>query len=268
MNTVHRSPRALRLLAAVGGILLVLPVLAMVWRIPWSAVGEVFSQRSTHQALALSVRTSVLATTLGFFVGLPLAWVLAFEEFPGKRVLRALCVLPMVLPPVVGGVILLFVLGRRGMVGAPLYDVFGWQFAFTEKAAVVAQFFVAAPFFIVVMESAFQQVDPRLVGVARSLGAHPWYVLRHVTLPVVRPSVIAGLVLMWARALGEFGATITFAGNTPGRTQTLPLAIYTSLEGDGDASLIMSLLLILVSFTVLVSMRARWMTAVFHRGGS
>lgn len=268
MRSPHPRPVGVSFVAFVGALLLALPVLSMAARMPWSAVGDVVSQKTTRDALVLSVRTSMMATALGFVLGLPLAWVLAFEDFPGKRIVRALCVLPMVLPPVVGGVILLFVLGRRGVVGAALYDLFGWQFAFTEKAAVLAQFFVAAPFFIVVMESAFQQVDPGLVGVARSLGARPWYVLRRVTLPMVRPSIVAALVLTWARALGEFGATITFAGNTPGRTQTLPLAIYTSLESNGDASLVLSLLLVIVSLAVLVSMRAKWMTSVFARGAS
>ena len=266
MNRGQRRPAGMRALAVVGALLLTMPVVAMLARMPWSSVPDVLGDASTRTALWLSMRTSVAATALALVIGMPVAWVLAHEDFPGKRVVRAVCVLPMVLPPVVGGVILLYVFGRRGVVGQPLDELFGWRFAFTEQAAVLAQFFVAAPFFVVVMESAFQQVDPDLVNVARVLGGRPWHVIRKVTLPLVRPSIVAGLVLTWARALGEFGATITFAGNTPGRTQTLPLAIYTALETDSDAALVLSLLLVLVSTCVLVSMRARWVSG-FMGGG-
>lgn len=247
-------------------ILVVLPVVALCARVPWSALDDVVRDPTVRAALWLSVRTSIVATVLSVVVGLPVAWLLAGPEFPGKKVVRALCVLPMVLPPVVGGVALLFVFGRRGVVGEPLFDAFGVRLAFTETAAVLAQFFVAVPFFIVVMESAFQQVDPQFIGVARSLGARPWHVVRRVTLPLVAPSFVAALVLTWARALGEFGATITFAGNTPGRTQTLPLAIYTSLEQNSDAALLMSVLLIVVSMIVLVSLRRKWLQGATSGG--
>jgi molybdate transport system permease protein len=261
-----RSPRGVIPVAMVGLLLLALPIIAMLIRVPWSAVPEIVTDESNRSALFLSLRTSVLATLLSVAVGAPVAWLIAHHTFPGMRIIRALCVLPMVLPPVVGGVALIYVLGKNGVIGQYLWDWFGIRIAFTESAAVLAQFFVAAPYFIVVMESAFTSVDPALVGVSRSLGARPWNVLLHVQLPLVRPALIAGLVLTWARALGEFGATITFAGNTQGRTQTLPLAVYTALESGRDAALLLSVVLIVVSFTVLVSLRAHWTSGVFRRG--
>lgn len=250
-----------------GIVVVSLPVVALMFKVPWRSFDDVLGDPATRTALWLSLRTSLCTTVLAVIVGLPVAWVLADAHFPGKKLVRAICVLPMVLPPVVGGVALLFVFGRRGVLGAPLFDHFGVRLAFTETAAIIAQFFVAVPFFIVVMESAFRQVDPHITGVARTLGAGPWRVARSVTVPMVLPSFVAALVLTWARALGEFGATITFAGNTPGRTQTLPLAIYTALEQNGDAALVMSVLLIAVSLTVLVSMRSRWLSGAMSGGG-
>lgn len=244
-----------------------LPIVVLVARVPWGSVGEVIGDPSVRDALWLSLRTSVVTVMLCWVTGLPVAWMLAHARFPGKTLVRAVCVMPMVLPPVVGGVALLNVLGRRGAVGGPLEDFLGVGIAFTPTATVLAQFFVAVPFFIVVMESALLQVDPQIGPVARSLGARPWYVLGRVTVPMVMPSFVAATVLTWARALGEFGATITFAGNTPGRTQTLPLAIYSSLEANDDAAMVLSALLIAVSVIVLVSMRSRWLSGVTRAGG-
>ncbi len=263
-----KTPRGLGIAASIGLLLLVLPVLAMLIRVPWSALGDIATNSSHRSALILSLRTSVLATVLAVVVGAPVAWLLAYHRFPGMRVVRALCVLPMVLPPVVGGVALIYVLGKNGVIGQYLWEWFGFRLAFTEMAAVIAQFFVAAPYFIVVMESAFASVDPTLIGVSRSLGARPWHTLLRVQLPLVKPALIAGLVLTWARALGEFGATITFAGNTERRTQTLPLAVYTELEAGSDAALLLSFILVIVSFTVLVSLRSHWTQGVLRRGSS
>lgn len=261
------QPRGIAALAVVAVALLAFPLVAVVLRQPWGSLWEAVSSESSRQALWLSLRTSAVTTLLALGVGLPFAWLLATRSLRGASIFRALCVLPMVLPPVVGGVALLYAFGRQGVLGGILDDWFGVRLAFTETAVVLSQFFVAAPFFIVVMESAFQQMDPRLVGAARTLGAGPWYTLARVILPVVRPSLIAGLVLTWARALGEFGATITFAGNTPGRTQTLPLAISSSLEAGNDAALALSFLMMVVSLVILVGLRGRWMPAL-RRGGT
>lgn len=268
MTVPVSPPRGLTTLAAVGIAFLTLPIVAVLFRMPWSSLGDIISDDVNRTALFLSLRTSLFATLLSIIVGIPIAYVLAFHTFVGSRIIRALCVLPMVLPPVVGGVALIYVLGKNGVVGQYLWEWFGLRLAFTESAAVLAQFFVAAPFFIVTMESAFASLDPGVVGVSRTLGASPWYSLVRVQLPMVLPAMVAGIVLTWARALGEFGATITFAGNTQGRTQTLPLAVYSALESGSDGALLLSFLLIAVSFTVLVALRSRWTTGLAQRRSS
>lgn len=264
MRSRRSAPRGMRVAAIVGMTVLASPIAAMLVRVPWSSALDVVTDEANRTALVLSLRTSLFATALSVIVGLPVAWWIAHHDFPGKRFVRALCVLPMVLPPVVGGVALLYVFGRNGVFGQYLWEWFGIRLAFTEAAAVLAQFFVAVPFFVVVMESAFQNVDPQLVGVARTLGARPWYAVRHIEVPLIRPALVAGLVLTWARALGEFGATITFAGNTAGRTQTLPLAVYSALEAGSDAALLLSVLLVIISITVLVSLRSHWTTGAMR----
>lgn len=259
-------PRGLALIGLPAAALVIVPVAAVVWRTPWSNFWSAVSNDASHTALVLSLRTSVVATLLALIFGTPLAWCLANSNLRGRSLVRALIVLPMVLPPVVGGVALLFAFGRRGLMGGLLNDWFGIRLAFTETATVMAQFFVAAPFFVVVMEAAFEQVDQRVVGAARTFGAGPWRTYLTVTIPLVRPSLIAATVLTWARALGEFGATITFAGNTPGRTQTVPLAVYSALESGDDSALALSMLMVIVSVAVLVALRGRWLGAL-RRGG-
>lgn len=260
-------PRGLAFLGLPAAGLVIVPIVAVVWRTPWSSFWSSISNDTSRTALALSLRTSLVATLLALVFGTPLAWMLANSQFRGRALVRALLVLPMVLPPVVGGVALLFAFGRRGLVGGVLDDWFGIRLAFTETATVMAEFFVAAPFFIVVMEAAFQQVDQRVLGAARTFGAGPWRCFLTVTVPLVRPSLIAGLVLTWARALGEFGATITFAGNTPGRTQTVPLAVYSALESGDDSALALSMLMVAVSVAILVGLRTRWIGPL-RRGGA
>jgi molybdate transport system permease protein len=259
-------PRGLALIGLPAAALVIVPIAAVVWRTPWSNFWSAVSNDASRTALVLSLRTSVVATLLALIFGTPLAWFLANSNLRGRSLVRALIILPMVLPPVVGGVALLFAFGRRGLMGGLLNDWFGIRLAFTETATVMAQFFVAAPFFVVVMEAAFDQVDQRVVGAARTFGAGPWRTFLTVTIPLVGPSLIAATVLTWARALGEFGATITFAGNTPGRTQTVPLAVYSALESGNDSALALSMLMVIVSVAVLVALRGRWMGAL-RRGG-
>lgn len=259
-------PRGLALIGLPAAALVIVPIAAVVWRTPWSNFWSAVSNDASRTALVLSLRTSVVATLLALIFGTPLAWFLANSNLRGRSLVRALIILPMVLPPVVGGVALLFAFGRRGLMGGLLNDWFGIRLAFTETATVMAQFFVAAPFFVVVMEAAFEQVDQRVVGAARTFGAGPWRTFLTVTIPLVGPSLIAATVLTWARALGEFGATITFAGNTPGRTQTVPLAVYSALESGNDSALALSMLMVIVSVAVLVALRGRWMGAL-RRGG-
>lgn len=260
------SPRGFLIIAITCAILIALPLVALIIRVPWTNFWSSLSSDAATTALFLSARTSLITTSLAVITGLPLAWLLAHRNFPGIAFVRALCVLPMVLPPVVGGVALLYAFGTKGLIGSALDNWWGIRLGFTQTAAILAQYFVAVPFFIVVMESAFQQFDQRLAHAARTLGAGPWRTFVTVTLPVVRPALIAGVVLTWARALGEFGATITFAGNTPGRTQTLPLAIYTAFESGDDQALVLSFIMMAVSFVVLVLLRQHWISAL-KRGG-
>jgi molybdate transport system permease protein len=199
-------------------------------------------------------------------LGVPLAWVQARVVYPGRNVVRALTLLPMVLPPVVGGIALLLALGRRGLVGQYLDDA-GVHLPFHVMGAVLAETFVAMPFLVITAEAAFRSVDRRYEEAARSLGSSRWSAFRRVTLPMIRPSLVAGAVLCWARALGEFGATITFAGNTPGKTQTLPLFVYATLEGSHpDAAIVLSLVLVAVSLVValvaLIGLRNRWLSTL------
>jgi molybdate transport system permease protein len=247
--------------AVLGALLFALPLAGLLWRAPWGSAWEVLSTQAARDALRLSLVTSLSATGIAIVLGVPLAWVQARVDYPGKRVVRAMTTLPMVLPPVVGGVALLLALGRRGIVGSQL-DKVGVNLPFTTAGAVVAETFVAMPFLVLTLEAAFRSSDRRLEDAARTLGAGRFTVFRRVTLPLVAPSLIAGVVLCWARALGEFGATITFAGNLQGTTQTLPLFVYIKLEGSNpDSAIVLSLVLLVISFVVLIALRDRWLTA-------
>ncbi|HEV3225991.1 MAG TPA: ABC transporter permease [Acidimicrobiales bacterium] len=247
-------------IAAIGALLFALPLAGLVWRAPWSSAWETLRSQPARDALRLSLVTSSSATAVALVLGVPLAWVQARVEYPGKRLVRALTTLPMVLPPVVGGVALLLALGRRGIVGSQL-DRVGVNLPFTTAGAVVAEAFVAMPFLVLTLEAAFRTSDQRLEEAARTLGAGRFTVFRRVTLPLVTPALVAGTVLCWARALGEFGATITFAGNLQGTTQTLPLFVYIKLEGSNpDSAIVLSLVLLAVSLAVLIALRDRWLT--------
>ena len=244
-------------LAAVALAMLLLPLLALVVRVPWSALGTLATDPAVVTALRLSLVTSTAALALATVLGLPLAWLFARTEFRGKSVVRAFAVLPMVLPPVVAGFALLLAFGRRGIVGAPLASLTGVTLPFSTAGVVLAEAFVAMPFLVVTVESGLRLVDTRLEDAAATLGASRWMVLRRVTLPLLAPSLGAGLALTWARALGEFGATITFAGNLSGRTQTVPLAVYLLLESNPGAAELLSVCLLAVSVTILVALRGR-----------
>jgi molybdate transport system permease protein len=255
------APAALLVLAALGGAFFVLPLIGLVLRAPWGATWDELRSPEVLMALRLSMLASLSATAIALFVGVPLAWTFARLDFPGRSVLRAVTVLPMVLPPVVGGVALLLAFGRRGLLGGWLASTFGVHLPFTTAGAIMAETFVAMPFLVITVEAGLRSMDPRFEEAARTLGASRWTVFWRVTLPLVRPSLAAGAVLCWARALGEFGATITFAGNFPGRTQTMPLAVYLALETNPDAAIVLSLLLLVVSLAVLIGLRDRWLGA-------
>jgi molybdate transport system permease protein len=242
-------------LAAVSLAFLALPLVGLLQRTEWSALWEQLSRPGTVEALRLSLVCSSSAAVLSVVLGTPLAWTLARTDLPGRGLLRGLVLLPMVLPPVVGGVALLSAFSLRSPLGGWLHDAFGVQLTFTTAGAIMAETFVAMPFYVIAVEAALRAVDRRYEEVAAQLGAGGAAVFRRVTLPTIAPSVAAGAVLAWARALGEFGATITFAGNLQGRTQTLPLAVYVALESDRDTAIALSLVLVAVSLTVLIAMR-------------
>ncbi|GAA0898565.1 ABC transporter permease [Virgisporangium aurantiacum] len=258
MRRVQRAPLALLVPAALGLVFLTLPLAGLLIRAPWSTMPQRLTEPGVLTALRLSLQTATLATALCLVLGVPLAWVLARVEFPGRRLVRALVTVPLVLPPVVGGVALLLVFGRRGLVGEWLDATFGITLPFTTTGVVLAEAFVAMPFLVIAVEGALRGADSRYEEAAATLGAGRWTTFTHVTLPLVAPGVAAGAVLCWARALGEFGATITFAGNFPGRTQTMPLAVYLALETDLDAAIVLSLILLTVSVVILAALRDKW----------
>lgn len=257
----HRIPYALLLPALLGLAFLVLPLAGLLIRAPWSAVPEQLSSPEVWQALRLSLLCATAATGVSLVLGVPLAWLLARTDFPGRRIIRALVTLPLVLPPVVGGVALLLVLGRNGIVGRWLDSAFGITLPFHTSGVVIAEAFVAMPFLVISVEGALRAADPRYEEAAATLGASRLTAFRRVTLPLIAPGIGAGAVLAWARALGEFGATITFAGNFPGQTQTMPLAVYLAMESDPEAAIALSLVLLTVSIAVLAGLRDRWMSA-------
>ena len=255
----RRPPALVGGAAALGLALFVLPLVGLVQRADWSGLADHLRSPVATSAMRLSISTSLTATALAMALGLPLAWVLARTDVPGRSAIRALVLLPMVLPPVVGGVALLSAFSRSSPLGGWLYDAFGIQLTFSRAGVVLAEAFVSMPFFVITVEAALRNLDDRYEQVAAGLGASPGQVFRRVTLPLIAPAVAAGAILTWARALGEFGATITFAGNIIGRTQTLPLAVYLQLESDPQGAIALSLVLLAVSFVVLVGLRDRWL---------
>nr|WP_283251677.1 ABC transporter permease [Aeromicrobium duanguangcaii] len=243
--------------AVLGLALLVLPVTGLVVRVDWQDFVSLVTTEESRAALWLSLRTAATSTALCLVLGVPLALVLARSSARWASVVRALVLLPLVLPPVVGGIALLATFGRRGWLGQHL-EAFGIEIAFTTLAVVLAQTFVSLPFLVVTLEGALRAVDPGYADVAATLGAAPTRVLVRVSLPLVAPGLIAGTVLSFARALGEFGATVTFAGSLQGVTRALPTEIYLQREVDPDAAIALSFLLVAVALAVI---------ALVHRPG-
>jgi molybdate transport system permease protein len=254
----EKAPLWIGVLAALGAAFFIVPLVGLVVRTPWGDAARSLASTDTLDALKLSLIASLSATGVALLLGVPLAWVYARVDFPGRAVVRALTTLPMVLPPVVGGIALLLAFGRNGLLGSWL-AVVGVSLPFTTAGVVLAETFVAMPFLVLTVEAGLRSMDRRYEDAARTLGARRWTVFTRVTLPLIAPSVLAGAVLCWARALGEFGATITFAGNFPGVTQTMPLAVYLLLESNPEGSFVLSLILLVVSLAVLVGLRHRWL---------
>lgn len=249
-----RAPLALVVPAAVGVLLLVVPLATLVLDTPWRTLPEHLGSEVVRQALAITALSSLLTVVGCVVLGTPLAWLLARVDFRGRRVVRALVLVPLVLPPVVAGVALVTALGRNGLVGQHL----PFTIPFTMWGVVLAHTFVSLPFYVLAVEGALRTHGGSYDVVAATLGADRWTTFRRVTLPLAVPGVLAGSALAWARSLGEFGATITFAGNYPGTTQTMPSLIYVALSSDPTVARTLSLILLVLSVAVLVLLRERW----------
>ncbi len=255
----RRVPWLAVLLALIGFGFIALPLIGLIQQVPWGNLWSDLQEPEATDALRLSVICSLWATGLSVVFGVPIAWVLARVEFPGRSIVRALVLLPLVVPPVVGGVGLFYAFGLKGIVGQYLYEWFDYQVTYSTTAVVLAETFVAMPFLVLTVEASLRSMDRRYEDAAATLGAKPMTVARRVTLPMIVPGLIAGAALAWARALGEFGATITFAGNIQGRTQTTPLAVYLLLQSKPDVAIGLSVVLLAVCVAVLALLRERWL---------
>ena len=256
----RRLPTAVVALAALGAAFVLLPVAGLLARAPWERAGELLTSDVAVEGARVSLIVSLGAAALSLLVGVPLGLLLGRASFPGLTVVRALALLPLVLPPVVAGIGLLTAFGRRGLLGGPARAI-GLELPFTTAGAAIAAAFVSFPFIVLAVEAGLRSLDTRLEDAAASLGASRWYVLRRITIPLLAPQIAAGAVLAWARALGEFGATITFAGNFRGETQTMPLAVFEALQSDPGAATVLSLVLVVLSLAVLIALRGRFVGA-------
>jgi molybdate transport system permease protein len=252
------TPWTIWLLGSLCLAFLALPLVGLTVRAPWTQLPERLTRPGVGEALWLSAVCATASTAVALLLGVPLGWLLARRHLPATLLVRAVVLVPLLLPPIVGGIGLLAALGRRGLVGRWLDAGFGVRLPFSTVGVVVAVSYVALPFVVVTAEGAFRSVNPRLEQAAATLGASPGVVVRTVSMPIVLPSLAAGALLAWARSLGEFGATVTFAGNLPGRTQTLPLATFEALETDLDQAVLLSLLLLAPTVAVLAIARANW----------
>ena len=255
----RRPPALLIPPAAIGALFLLLPTVGLLVRMPWSGLREIVRSADVTAALKLSLFCSTWSAALSLLFGVPLGWVLARTRLPGLGVLRAAVTLPLVLPPVAGGVALFLAFGRLGIVGLYLDRWFGFTLPFTTTGVIVAETFVAMPFMVVTIEGAFRGVDRGVEEAASTLGASRLRIFTHVTLPAIVPSLIAGTVLSWARALGEFGATITFNGSLPGATETMPIAISQALETSPQAAEGLSLVMLVIAIVILGGLRDKWL---------
>lgn len=256
MSNPAGLPRWLYLPAAVGALFVAVPLAAIAARVDWPNILQLISSESSVNALLLSLRTATASTVLCLILGVPMALVLARSDSRVVRAARPLVLLPLVLPPVVGGIALLYAFGRLGLIGQYL-DAAGVQIAFTTTAVVLAQTFVSLPFLVIALEGAARTAGTGYETVAATLGARPSRVWWRVTLPLLAPGLVSGAVLAFARSLGEFGATLTFAGSREGVTRTLPLEIYLQRESDPDAAVALSLLLVLVAAVVVLGLGTR-----------
>jgi molybdate transport system permease protein len=262
VTSYRRVSKGFTVAGAVIVAVLVVPLFGLLVRVPWSRIGDLFSNDSALQALRISAQTSVVATVICVVFGVPVAWVMAQQSSALWTLIRAVVTVPIILPPVVGGIALLAALGRRGVFGQWLFDWFGVSLPFTQPAVVVAQVFVAMPFLVLTAESAFRQMDKGIIDAARVMGCSPLRTFLVVALPAARPAIVAGVVLAWARAIGEFGASISFAGSLSGRTQTVPMAVYALLDRDWELAMLLSVAMMILAIGIIVALRKRLVGAV------
>ena len=253
---MRQLPRLVLVLALLGGAVIVLPLAGLGTRVAWTELPVLLGSDSAQAALGLSLRTCLVSTLISVALGVPSALVLS-RSWPGVRLARVLAVLPMTMPPVVAGIALLATLGKRGVLG-PVLDELGLQVSFTTAAVVIAQVFVSMPYLVVTLEAALRSRDTHAETIARTLGAGPWTLLGRITLPLVAPALARGTALALGRSLGEFGATIAFAGSKEGVTRTMPLAIYLERENDTATSLALAVVLIALSFVVVGATNVPW----------
>jgi len=259
--TRQRHSPIVMVLAAIAAVFVALPLVGVAVRMPWSGAWGIVSSGPVRTAVWVSLYTSVLSAVIAVVIGVPLGWWLARTGGRLIGLVRSVVITPMILPPVVAGIALLSVFGRRGIIGASLFDWWGISIPFTRTAVVMAQVFVSLPFLVLAVESSFRQLDAGLEDAARTLGASPLRVFVTIALPGARTAIAAGAALAWARSLGEFGASITFAGSFPGRTQTLPMSIYELVSTDYPSALTVSFAMMVVSVVVIASLRGRWMVS-------
>ncbi|MEY3744519.1 MAG: hypothetical protein RLZ48_197 [Actinomycetota bacterium] len=257
--TRSRQAPVVAVLATIGAVFVVLPLVGVAVRMPWSGAWDALSTGSVRTAVWVSLCTSVMSSVIAVIVGVPLGWWLARAGGRLVGLVRSVVITPMILPPVVAGIALLSVFGRRGIIGSSLHDWWGISIPFTRTAVVMAQVFVSLPFLVLAVESSFRQLDTGLEDAARTLGASPLRVFTTIALPGARTAITAGAALAWARSLGEFGASITFAGSFPGRTQTLPMSIYELVSTDYPTALTVSFMMMVVSVAIIAALRGRWM---------
>lgn len=260
-RTLGRPPLVLVVPAVLAAALLVVPLVTLVLSTPWGSFVEQLKTQAVRDALGITALASAITVVACVLLGTPLAWLLARVDFPGRTLLRAAVAVPLVLPPVVAGVALVTALGRNGLIGGLLRETTGVTLPYTTTAVVIAHTFVSMPFYVLSVEGALRASGERYDVVAATLGADRWTTFRRVTLPLALPGVLAGAILAWARSLGEFGATITFAGNFPGTTQTMPSLIYQALQSDPAVARTLSMILLVVSIAILGGLRNRWLTA-------
>ena len=260
MRSIHRpTPFGLLVVAALGFALLAIPFLGLAQRTPWSSFAQIATEETVLRSISLSMIIATSSACICVILGIPLGLVLAKAKFKGLKIVRAIVLLPMVLPPVAGGTALLFALGRKGFIGEKLNSWFGITLPFTTAGAIIAATFVALPFFVLSIESSATELDSKLEEASLNLGATLTRTFFMITLPMLRSSILAGVALSWARALGEFGATITFAGDNPGQTRTLPLQLFVALETNPERAMVIGMLMVVISLFVLVTLRGNWL---------